>query len=422
MVNINLNVRGLLPSATLRINEQSNQLIREGKKVWKLGLGQSPFPIPERVVQSLQEHAHEKDYLPVKGLPGLRRTVCDHYEQLHGVVFDPENVLVGPGSKELIFLLQLVYYGDLLIPTPSWVSYAPQARIIGRNVHWIPTRKEHNWLITPDELDRICSRDPSCPRLLILNYPNNPTGYTYTDEELSALAGVARKYQIIIVADEIYGLLQHNEGPYTSIATYYPEGTIISGGLSKWCAAGGWRLGIFAFPEALAKLADMMSVAASETFTATAAPIQYAAITAYEPHEEIQAYLNKVRRILSVLGNTCNDLLNKTGIGNLPPHGAFYLFPDFSDYADKLLERDIRTSEQLASALLNQTGVATLPGSNFGCWPDIFTLRLAYVNFNGREALEEAAHTDTISRSFIEQHCSPPLEAMKQIRDWFQSL
>jgi len=140
-----------------------------------------------------------------------------------------------------MFIIQLVYYGDLIIPTPSWVSYAPQAHIIGRHVYWLPTKKENKWLLTPAELERHCRQDPSRPRLLILNYPNNLTGLTYSRDELKELAHVAEKYKVLILSDEIYGELNFN-GTHTSIAKYYPEGTIISSGLSKWCGAGGWRL------------------------------------------------------------------------------------------------------------------------------------------------------------------------------------
>ena len=122
----------LEPSATLAINENCRQLIREGKEVFKLGLGQSPFPVPEEVAEALRKNAHQKDYLPVKGLMELRESIARFNLKMHKVDDHPEDIIIGPGSKELIFILQLTYYGDLIIPTPSWVSYAPQA-IIGRN-------------------------------------------------------------------------------------------------------------------------------------------------------------------------------------------------------------------------------------------------------------------------------------------------
>ncbi|MCU0405183.1 MAG: aminotransferase class I/II-fold pyridoxal phosphate-dependent enzyme, partial [Chitinophagaceae bacterium] len=106
---MNLNIRSLKPSATLLINERSNALVQQGRKVYKLGLGQSPFPVPDPVVRALQENAFQKDYLPVKGLPALRDAICGFYERHSGVRHDPEYTIIGPGSKELLFLLQLVY-------------------------------------------------------------------------------------------------------------------------------------------------------------------------------------------------------------------------------------------------------------------------------------------------------------------------
>ena len=151
--HLNLNVRGLPVSATLGINELSNRLLAEGRQVYKMGLGQSPFPVPTPVVEELRANAHQKAYLPVRGLPALQQAVAEYYLRTQHLNFNPEHILVGPGSKELMFILQLVYYGDLVIPTPSWVSYAPQAHIIGRHVHWLPTRRDNRWLLTPDELE-----------------------------------------------------------------------------------------------------------------------------------------------------------------------------------------------------------------------------------------------------------------------------
>ena len=121
-ISLNLNVRGTPLSATLLINEISNKVIGEGRKVYKLGLGQSPFPVTQMVVDELKVNAHQKNYLPVKGLYELRTAVADYHSRRNNIRRNAENVLIGPGSKELMFLLQFVYYGDLVIPTPSWVS------------------------------------------------------------------------------------------------------------------------------------------------------------------------------------------------------------------------------------------------------------------------------------------------------------
>ncbi|WP_323751576.1 pyridoxal phosphate-dependent aminotransferase [Marinobacter sp.] len=421
---INLNVRGIQPSATLRINEQSNQLRAEGKDIIKLGLGQSPFPVPKRVVEALKDHAHEKDYLPVKGLKGLREAISGYINRSERMRSTWEDVLIGPGSKELLFILQLAYYGDLLIPRPSWVSYAPQARIIGRSVHWLPTHAENNWQLTAEELDIICRDDPSRPRILILNYPSNPTGCTYTDDQLLAIANVARKYNLILLSDEIYGEV-HFDGRHKSIARYYPEGTIISTGMSKWLGAGGWRLGTFIFPPELRPLQDAMAIIASETFTSTAAPIQHAAITAFNGGEDINEYLNQSRRVLKVVGEYVHHRLSEMGAIVRKPEGAFYLFPDFSDFSQRLANKDIKTSQAFCTALLEDTGVAILPSSDFGFVPDHMGARLAFVDFEGAQALALAGgdYADQeLADDFVHKACPRIVLAMDKMEKWLNNL
>src|SRR5210317_113648 len=418
--HVNLNVRGLPVSATLGINERSNQLLAEGRQIYKMGLGQSPFPVPLPVVEELQANAHQKDYLPVRGLPALQQAVVGYYQRTQNLNFRPENILVGPGSKELMFILQLAYYGDLLIPTPSWVSYAPQAHIIGRHVYWLPTRRDNRWLLTPDELEKLCHQDPTKPRIVILNYPNNPTGCSYTDDELNALAEVARKYKIILLSDEIYGELNF-EGTHTSIARHYPEGTIISSGLSKWCGAGGWRLGTFAFPAALHWLLEGMAAVSSETFTATSAPIQYAAVRAFRGGPRIEEYLSHSRRILKALSDhVCGQLAAK-GAMVAPPQGAFYIFPDFTPLKDKLAARGISTSTEMCEKILEQTGVALLPRSSFGRPEHELTTRLALVDFDGAKALSTSGRyplSEPLPDDFLGNCCFKVVEGIDRLCDW----
>ena len=422
-VHLNLNVRGLRPSATLAINEKSNERLQQCKNVYKLGLGQSPFPVPEQVVESLRQYAYKKDYLPVKGLPELRQAVAGFNERVNKIESHPDHILIGPGSKELIFILQLVYYGDLIIPTPSWVSYFPQARIIGRHVNWVPTVKENGYRLTPEKLDLICRTDPGRPRVVILNYPSNPTGSTYTIDRLRQVAEVARKYKLVLISDEIYGMI-HHQGKHVSIARFYPEGTIISSGLSKWCGAGGWRLGTFTFPPSLSWLQDAMAIVASETYTATSAPIQYAAITAFNGSPEISEYLSLSRRILKTLARWISVKLENLHITFPKPEGAFYMFPDFGFYAEKFHTHGIYTSVEFCDRLLEDTGVAMLPGSDFGRQPEEFTARLAYVDFNGEKALEaaKAFGENSLDDAFIRQHCSRIVKAIGKMGEWLEAL
>ncbi len=424
MNSLNLNISGLPKSATLRINELSAQLQQYGRTIYKFGLGQSPFPVPEPIRQELIKNAHQKDYLPVEGLPELRRAVAGYYNRKNGLTRSGSNVIIGPGSKELMFLLQLVYYGDLVIPTPSWVSYAPQAHIIGRNVHWIPTRREDNWMLSAKELEKHCKKDVNRPRIVILNYPSNPTGSTLSESQLKDIAEVARTYNVILLSDEIYGEL-HHKGEHISISRFYPEGTIISGGLSKWCGAGGWRLGTFVFPEDFNQLKNAMAVAASETYTSTSAPIQYAAVAAYQDDPAITDYLTKVRKILKLLADDINLRFTSAGIQLPRVDGGFYLFPNFDAFRQKLEDKNVTTSPELSDYILEKTGVAALPGSVFGCRESDLSLRMAYVDFDGERALNmfDAFTSDNRDpKTFLKQACPKVMDGMdllmEEIERW----
>ena len=223
-----------------------------------------------------------------------------------------------------MFLIQLVHRGALLLPNPSWVSYEPQARLIGKRVEWIDTAST-GWRLAAESLDAHCLRHPESQKLLILNYPNNPTGLTYGATALAALATVCRAHNIVVISDEIYGRVNHSD-THHSIAQYYPEGTIVCSGLSKWAGAGGWRLGYAVFPPDLRPLLNATKSVASETFTSVSAPIQYAAITAFDGGPSIERYLRDSQTILNALGRECASILRSVGVQVPEPEGGFYLF------------------------------------------------------------------------------------------------
>ena len=417
---IHPNVRGLLRSPTMAIQEECDRLRAAGRRVYRLGLGQSPFPVPVAVVEELRANATRKEYLPVCGLPELREAVADYHRRRADLPATGDDVLVGPGSKELMFLLQIVYDGEVLIPTPAWVSYAPQARIAGRTVQFLHARPADGWRLTPDALDAFCVAGVPRPRIMVLNYPSNPTGSTYDAAELQALAEVARRHRVVVLSDEIYGEL-HHRGAHESIARHYPEGTIVASGLSKWCGAGGWRLGTFTFPRALRWLREAMSVVASESYTTTSAPIQYAAVRAFRGGLRIERYLRHARRVLAALAASLVARLAAAGVRLGPPAGAFYLFPDRSALAPQLRERGISTSDELTRRLLAETGVACLPASVFGRPPEELALRLSYVDFDGPRALaaaEAVPPDEALDEAFVRAHCAPTLEAVDRLCGW----
>ena len=364
------------PSSTLSINELSKKIQTQGKKVFKFGLGQSPFPVPSILVKELQKHAHSKDYLDVSGLYELRDSIAKYHTSKNKFGYNADDVLVGPGSKELLFQCQMVFDGITLLPAPSWVSYASQANFLGKKILWIQTTAKENWHITANLLEDTKKNKEN--KLLILNSPNNPSGTSSL--HLEELAFIAKKYELIIISDEIYAELDFT-GNYQSIAHFYPEGTIVSGGLSKWCGAGGWRLGTMIFPQNLSLIRKTMRSVASETFTCVSVPIQYAAVKAYKiNHNE---FLKKCRLILKFVSSFLHEELCSVGIKALKPTGGFYILCDFSNIIKK--SDNIFSDKELSNFLLQQLGVASLPGSDFGLAKEKMILRLAFVDFDGEK-------------------------------------
>jgi aspartate aminotransferase len=415
--------RALRSSATLAINELSADLIARGRTIYRLGLGQSPFPVPTSVVESLKANAHQKDYLPVRGLPALRRSVAEHVERYTGLLYDASLVQVGPGSKELIFLTQLILDVELVLPSPSWVSYEPQGVLAGRRIAWLDTTRATGWNLQPEVLDRWCAEAPDRARLLILNYPNNPSGRTLDAATLARLADVCRRYGVLVVSDEIYGLVDHG-GRHETIARFYPEGTILSTGLSKWCGAGGWRLGAMLFPVELKWMSDALASAASETFTTVSAPIQFAAVTAFTGSPEIDDYLRHSRRILRALGLWCASTLRAGRLLVDDPEGGFYLLPDASAFAASLARRGIADSEAMVKRILADTGVALLPGSVFGRPREEYTFRLSYVDFDGAAALRASATRPDgeLGETFLLAHAPRVAAAIRALVSWFNEV
>jgi len=399
----------LEPSATLAINEKSKKLIAQGKKIYRFGFGQSPFPVPEKIVSVLKENASKKDYLPMQGLAELREAISKYLNKNTGNSFLKENIIITPGSKEGMFLMHQAFNGDIILPAPSWVSYEPQANISSNKVHWIQTSSDNNWFPTAKELEKKIKSIKNKNIILILNSPNNPSGTTCNN--LKELSLVAKKYKIIILSDEIYTDLKFNK-KYESISSYYPEGTCITGGLSKWCGAGGWRLGFFAAPKKLSKLMDSLKVLASETFSTVNSPIQYAAVEAYKG--DYEDYKQKTTNILKSVGNYVYENLKSNKVLINPSQGGFYLMPEF-------INKKYKTSSDMCVAILKETGVALLPGSAFGFKPNKMLARLSFTDFDGSIFLNSISN-GKITDQEIQNFAPNVVEGTKILSKWAQKL
>ena len=399
-------------SQTLLINTQSKLLIDQNKKVIKFGFGQSPFLPPKRVLEALKGSVNHKEYTSVQGDPELRAYMSAFHKQHNGLEVEPNNILVAPGSKILLFnILMSFKKADVFIPAPSWVSYAPQAKLAGHHIIKLNTSYEDRWRIHSKPLVEGAKLKRYEASILILNYPGNPDGLTYSEQELIEIARIAKSLNMLVISDEIYGLLNHSHS-HLSFSNYYPEKTITTTGLSKWCGAGGWRFGAaFLYKDIEPEFKQALIGIGSETYSCAAAPVQIAAKTAYDNFNNIKDYLDYQINILKQIGHFCSSHLNAEKIKVHAPQGGFYIFPDFSSHKEKLNHRGIITSSQLCERLLIETGVALLPASAFGFEADNLVARLAYVDF--KEPKEQHQFNLTDDGPNI-------IEGIEKITDWIR--
>ena len=403
-------VKNLKPSSTLKINEISSQLEKSGREIFKFGFGQSPFQVPADIVNELKHNAHQNKYLPMQGLDELRKSVAKYTSAKKNYNYTSDNVIIGPGSKELMFLLHVIFDGEIILPAPSWVSYVPQA-IIGRNkIQMLQTKRENNWFPTGSEIEKIILKDKKKNYLLFLNSPNNPSGQIC--ENLDEISEVAKKYNLLILSDEIYSELSFNNN-YKSISNFYPEKTIISTGLSKWCGAGGWRLGYFVLPENLKTIKETLNILASETFSAVSAPIQYAAIQAYEGNHT--NYIKSSREILKFVGNYVYDNLKSNKVLINKPQGGFYLMPEF-------INAKFESSSEMCDKILKETGVALLPGSDFGFDKKRMLVRLSFTDFNGKNFMKEYEKNNLLDNEVIKNLAPKVAVGINKLKKWSDSL
>ena len=410
-INIKKNILGLKASSTLVINEKSKSLIKQGKKIYQFGFGQSPFPVPKNIVNALKDNAHKKEYLPIQGLLALRESISNYILKNTGVQYPKENILITPGSKEAMLLMHVAFNGEIILPAPSWVSYEPQAIIGSNKVHWLQTSRENNWFPTAGELEKkIKSIGKKKNLIFILNSPNNPSGTVC--ENLKKIATVAKKYKLIVLSDEIYTDLTFNNS-YDSISKYYPDSTLVSGGLSKWCGAGGWRLGFLAVPPNLGNFLESLKTLASESYSTVNTPVQFAAVEAYSGNYD--EYKFKVKGILQAVGNYVYNNLKSNKVLINPPQGAFYLMPEFKN-------KKYKNSSKLCDAILNDTGVAMLPCSDFGFKPKKMLTRLSYTDFNGTEFYRNVTDYNSIGDDLIKKYAPNVVEGVKKLSNWAKNL
>ncbi|XP_065174575.1 aspartate aminotransferase-like isoform X1 [Sycon ciliatum] len=421
-------VRGNRSSGTgaenLALNERVQALIASGHDIINLAFGQAPFPPMDLAVKALQENAHVTQYEPVRGIRPLREAIVKYHAAQDELEFDPDNMIVGPGSKELIFLLMAVFDGDIILPSPAWVTYKPQAVLAGHEPVVMELSVGDEWRVTPEILAQtVLNKCSSKNKLLIFCNPDNPTGAGYSRDHLQSLVPVLREHNIIVLSDEIYGHLTYSRD-HVSLAKFCPERTILSSGLSKWASAGGWRLGYSAYPSQLSALCLAVASAASHTYTSASAPIQHAAVQIYRNIPASQEYSRHCTRILAAVAKYSRSELTKCGLKCIAPVGGFYLFVDFEILRPHMARMGMKTADDLFARILDDVQVALLSGSPGLLRPEQeLSARLSFTDFNGADALG-ASQTDglpldnALTPEFVEKYCCRVVGGIQRLVSW----
>ncbi len=369
-------------SPTLAINQEIARRRAAGLYTLPLGFGEASIPVHPELTRRLGECAERGGYGPVVGIAELLNAAAGYWTR-RGVPTQAEQVVSGPGSKPLLYTIFQALGGPVALPRPSWVSYAAQNSLLGQETVLIDVLPGEGGVPDPVALDAeaVRRRDAGLPLTSVLvTVPDNPTGTVASPQIVRELCAVASRHDLLIASDEIYLDLMHDPStPVLTPAAEAPERTITTTGLSKSLALGGWRIGAARFPgtDRGVALREAVTSAASEIWSAPAQPVQAVAAWAFGEPDELAEHLSHSRLLHGAVARATTGVFRSAGASVHQPAAGFYLYPDFSEARARLAEVGIRSSADLATRLLDDHGVATLPGSAFGDAPNRLTLRIA---------------------------------------------
>jgi len=378
-------VQRIKPSATLAITALANSLKAEGKNIIGLGAGEPDFDTPEHIKQAAIRALDEgfTKYTAVDGTPGLKRAIIDKFKRDNGLDYTPEQVLVSCGGKQSFYNLvqALLNPGDeVIIPAPYWVSYPDMVLLADGKPVIISAGIEQNFRITAQQLEAAITPRT---RLFVINSPSNPTGMAYTRAELAALAEVLLRHpHVLIATDDMYEHILWAEEPFCNILNTCPElydRCMVLNGVSKAYSMTGWRIGYAAGPAVLVKA--MKKVQSQSTSN----PTSISQVAAQAALEGDQACVSKMLKAFRERHDHVVARLNQIeGISCLPAQGTFYAFAEVSGLIERL---SVKNDVELTGYLLEQAGVALVPGSAFGS-PGYMRLSFATSMANLDEALD----------------------------------
>jgi aspartate aminotransferase len=386
-------LKTLAPSSTLAVQAKARELRRRGVDVISFGAGEPDFDTPERIKQAAIQAMRrgQTKYTEVGGVPELRAAVCAKFKRDNGLTYEPADVLVSCGAKHTLFNLAVAMLNpgdEVLVPSPFWVSYPEQTRLVGAVPVAVPTSETTGFDLDPERL-----RAAVTPRtkVIVLNSPNNPTGAVFSPASLASVAKLALERDLFVVSDECYEALTF-EGRHASIAALGPEikaRTLVVNTCSKAYAMTGWRIGFAAGPrELIAAMTDIQSQVTSNPSSIA----QWAAVEALiGPQDEVAKMAGEFDRRRRLIVQGLNAL---PGVSCVMPRGAFYVFANVSRLFGRTWKTaggtttTLKSSLDVTAFLLEEARVAVVPGLDFGSDDHV---RLSY-------ATSDALITDGLAR------------------------
>ncbi|MDD3015600.1 pyridoxal phosphate-dependent aminotransferase [Lactococcus chungangensis] len=379
-------VNNLEESVTLAASARAKELQTQGRDILMLTIGEPDFTTPDNIAAAAKaaiDSGKASFYTQAGGLPDLKDAVGTYFEKYYGYGVARQEVVVTTGAKFALyaFFASVLDAGDeVIIPTPYWVSYADQIKMVGGVPVFAVGKQEADFKVTVDQLDNL--KTPQT-RVLILNSPSNPTGMIYTSDELRAIGNWAVDHDVLILADDIYGRLVYNGNAFTPISSLsdaIKNQTLIINGVSKTYAMTGWRIG---FAVGNPEIISAMSKIVSQTTSNPSAVAQYAAIEALTGD---QTAIETMRAEFEQRLNTIFPLVNEIpGFEAIKPQGAFYLFPKV---AKAMAIKGFTDVTAFCDDILEETGVAVVTGAGFGADDN---LRMSY-------ATDMATLVDAVNR------------------------
>ncbi|BBB25762.1 pyridoxal phosphate-dependent aminotransferase [Amphritea japonica] len=358
-------VNSIKPSPTLAVTNRAAELRAAGKNIIGLGAGEPDFDTPDHIKNAAIEALNNgfTKYTAVDGTPALKKAIIEKFKRDNGFDYEANQILVSCGGKQSFFNLSLALLNsgdEVIIPAPYWVSY-PDMVLMGEGVPVIvTTAQEARFKITAAQLEESITDKT---KLLVLNSPSNPTGVAYTEAELKALGDVLVKYpQVLVATDDMYEHILFTDTPFINILNVCPElydRTIVLNGVSKAYSMTGWRIGYAAGP---AKLIGAMKKIQSQS---TSNPTSISQVAAQAALEGDQECVKEMVRAFKQRHDFVLEKLNEIeGVDCIPADGTFYAFPSFQQVIDS--NDKFANDIDLAEFLLQEAGVALVPGSAFG--------------------------------------------------------